>query len=92
MEEFIQIMNPVAAFIRETLSTRTGRIERKALYEEYAAWCKSAGHEVQSRNKFMQSFRKTIKQLMPWVEEKKIIGVRCFEFPFRPSSDFIDED
>ena len=92
MEEFVQIMNPVAAFIRETLSDRTGRIERKVLYEEYTTWCKSAGHEPQSRNKFMQSFRKTIKQLMPYVEEKKVLGVRCFEFPFRPLSDFIEDD
>ena len=75
MDEFVQIMNPVAAFIRETLSSRTGRITRKVLYEEYTSWCKSAGHEPQSRNKFMQSFRKTIKQLMPYVEEKKVLGV-----------------
>lgn len=91
MEEFIQIMNPVAAFIRECLSEQTGRIERGELYLKYAGWCKEAGHEAQSRNKFLQSFRKTIKQLMPWVTEKKIMGIRCFEFPFRPSSDFIDE-
>ena len=92
MDEFIQIMNPVAAFIRECLSDRVGRIERKALYEEYTAWCKSAGHEAQSRNKFIQSFRKTIQQLMPHVEEKKVMGARCFEFRFRPMSDFVDED
>ena len=91
MEEFIQIMNPVAAFIRETLSEQTGRIERGELYLKYSAWCKEAGHESQSRNKFMQSFRKTIKQLMPWVEEKKFLGMRYFEFPLRPESDFIDE-
>lgn len=91
MDEFVQIMNPVAAFIRETLSDRVGSIERKVLYEEYTSWCKSAGHEPQSRNKFMQSFRKTIKQLMPFVVEKKTLGLRCFEFPLRPLSDFIDE-
>ena len=91
MEEFIQIMNPVAAFIRENLSEQTGRIERGELYLKYALWCKEAGHEAQSRNKFMQSFRKTIKQLMPWVVEKKSMGVRYFEFPLRPLSDFIDE-
>lgn len=92
MDEFIQIMNPVAAFIRECLSDRVGQIERNVLYEEYTSWCKSAGHEAQSRNKFMQSFRKTIQQLMPHVEEKKVKGVRCFEFGFRPMSDFVDED
>ena len=94
MDEFIQIMNPVAAFIREVLSERTGCVERKALYDEYTAWCKSAGHEAQSRNKFMQSFRKTIKQLMPNVTEKKVLGVRCFDFEFnsRPMSDFIDDE
>ena len=80
MEEFIQIMNPVAAFIREHLSDRDGAISRDTLYEEYTAWCKKAGHEPQSRNKFIQNFRKTIKQLMPYVTEKKILGVRCFDF------------
>lgn len=92
MEEFVQIMNPVAAFIRECLSEQVGRLERSVLYQKYTAWCKEAGHEAQSRNKFIQSFRKTIKQLMPFVVEKTIVGMRCFEFPLRPLSDFIDDE
>ena len=80
MEEFVQIMNPVAAFIRECLSEQTGRMERMELYVKYSSWCKEAGHETQSRNKFMQSFRKTIKQLMPYVQERKTDGVRYFDF------------
>ena len=99
MEEFVQIMNPVAAFIRECLSDYTGRIERSALYQKYVAWCKEAGHESQSRNKFMQSFRKTIRQLMPTVKEITVMGVRCFEFTeefdenkARPLSDFFTDD
>ena len=91
MEEFIQIMNPVAAFVRESLSTRTGIIKRSTLYKEYQEWCKEAGHEAQSRNKFMHNFRQTIRQLMPYVKEKVVMGHRCFEFGFRPSSDFIDD-
>ena len=94
MEEFVQIMNPVAGFIREYLSEYTGRIERGELYKKYVSWCKDAGHEPQSRTKFMQSFKKTIKQLMPNVEEKITKGIRCFEFPekYRPLSDFFDEE
>lgn len=93
MEEFIQIMNPVAAFIRENLSDETGRIERTVLYQKYVSWCKDAGHEPQSRNKFIQSFRKTIKQLLPFAREITVMGVRCFDFSkIRPISDFFDED
>ena len=91
MEEFIQIMNPVAAFIRECLSDRIGKVSRQTLYEEYVAWCKNAGHEAQSRNKFMQTFRQTLKQLMPHVTEIKAMGIRCFEFSFRPAGDFIED-
>ena len=99
MEEFVQIMNPVAAFIRECLSDYTGRIERSALYQKYVSWCKEAGHEAQSRNKFMQTFKKTIKQLMPYVKESKAMGIRYFEFTeefdeskARPLSDFFTDD
>lgn len=94
MEEFVQIMNPVAAFIRECLSDYTGRIERGALYQKYVSWCKEAGHEAQSRTKFIQNFRKTIKQLMPNIQETSVMGVRCFHFPskIRPISDFFDEE
>ena len=91
MEEFVQIMNPIAAFIRECLSDRVGKISRKTLYEEYVAWCKSAGHEAQSRNKFMHNFRQTMKQLMPHVTEITAMGIRCFEFTFRPAGDFIED-
>ncbi len=80
MEEFIQLMNPVAAFIKECLMEQTGRMERMALYVKYSSWCKEAGHETQSRNKFMQNFRKTLKQLIPYVQEKKVDGVRYFDF------------
>ena len=99
MDEFMQIMNPVAAFVKECLSEQTGRIERGELYLKYASWCKEAGHEAQSRNKFMQSFKKTLKQIMPFVHEKVIHGVRYFEFTEefdeskqRPISDFLSDD
>ena len=96
LDEFVQIMNPVAAFIRECLSERTGSTERSKLYEEYTAWCKSAGHEAQSRNKFMQNFRKTIRQLMPNVCEVKSGSMRYFEFTEefegRPASDFLEDE
>ena len=99
MEEFMQIMNPVAAFIREKFSECTGQIERSALYTMYVTWCKEAGHEAQSRNKFIQSFRKTIRQLKLNVNEKKIMGIRYFEFTeefdenkARPLTDFFTDD
>ena len=92
MEEFIQIMNPVAAFIRECLCDETSCLERGELYKRYAEWCKEAGHEAQSRNKFMQNFRKTAKQLISYMTEKKALGVRYFDFSsLRPASDF-EED
>ena len=99
MEEFMQIMNPVAAFIREKFSECTGQIERSALYTMYVTWCKEAGHEAQSRNKFIQSFRKTIRQLKLNVNEKKIMGISYFEFTeefdenkARPLTDFFTDD
>ena len=81
MNEFVQIMNPVAAFIEECLQDEEGRIERGELYRRYVEWTKSAGHEAQSRTKFIRSFRQTIKQLMPEVEEIIIHGMRYFKFP-----------
>lgn len=95
IEEFVQIMNPVAAFIREFFSTTyMDSIERGVLYKNYVSWCKEAGHEAQSRNKFIQSFRKTVKQVMPNVIEVTIGGVRYFkrDEELRPVTDFIDDD
>ena len=95
MNEFIQIMNPVAAFIEECLNEEESRIERNELYRRYAEWAKSAGHEAQSRTKFIQTFRKTIKQIRPDVEEVIIHGVRCFRFPepkFLDISNFTKND
>lgn len=66
---------------------------QKELRQKYVSWCKDAGHEPQSRNKFIQSFRKTIKQLLPFAREITVMGVRCFDFSkIRPISDFFDED
>ena len=93
MEEFVLIMNPVAAFIKECLNEENSRLDRAELYHRYVEWAKEAGHEAQSRNKFIQNFKKTIKQLMPHVQERKIMGVRYFDFdkPLRPASDFYNE-
>ena len=94
MQEFMLQINPVAAFIQETLATRDGVVERTALYKEYLDWCKEAGHEAMARNKFMQKFRTTIKQLLPEVTEVTTLGVRCFKFPrkFKDLEDFIDDE
>ena len=93
MEEFVLIMNPVAAFVKECLADEEGRLDRGELYRRYVDWAKEAGHEAQSRTKFVQNFRKTIKQVMPHVQEKKAMGIRFFDFnkPLRPASDFYNE-
>ena len=93
MQEFMLQINPVAAFIEETLKTREGVVERTALYKEYLDWCKDAGHETLSRTKFMQRFRTTIKQVKPEVREVTTLGVRCFKFParqYKNLEDFVD--
>lgn len=94
MQEFMQQINPVAAFIDETLKEREGVVTRVTLYTEYLDWCKGAGHETLSRTKFMQRFRTTLKQLLPEVTECTTLGVRCFKFPDRLKNleDFIDVD
>lgn len=93
MEEFVLIMNPVAAFIKECLADEDGRLDRGELYRRYVEWAKEAGHETQSRTKFIQNFKKTAKQICPYVKEIKVLGVRCFDFTrdLRPLEDFIDE-
>ena len=80
MNEFVVIMNPVASFIDECLQDENGIIERGELYKRYVAWTREAGHEAQSRTKFIQNFRKTIKQLMPHVTEGKTSTFRFFDF------------
>lgn len=80
MEEFIKIINPVAAFIEENLRTYIGTMSRIELYNKYKQWCVEAGHQSQSRNKFMQNFRKTIAQVMPDVKDKKSGNNRYFVF------------
>ena len=91
MAEFVVIMNPVAAFIDECLQDEDGTIERTELYRKYVAWTKEAGHEAQSRTKFMQNFSKTIKQLMPHVKQKKSGNSRYFDFhrELKSADDFI---
>ena len=88
MNEFIQIMNPVAAFIEECLNDREGKVDRVELYRLYTEWAKLAGHEAQSRTKFIQTFRKTIKQIRPDIEEVIVHGIRCFKFPEFEERDF----
>ena len=80
MEEFLKVMNPVAAFIKEELATETGKIGTVELYERYVDWAKEAGHEKAGRNKFLQKFRQTVKQLLPYVKEKIVDGYRLFDF------------
>ena len=94
MQEFMLQINPVAAFIQETLKAREGVIARTDLYGEYVEWCKEAGHEALARNKFMQKFRMTIKQVMPEVSEVTTLGVRCFKFPrkYKEMEDFIEDE
>ena len=80
MNEFIQQSNPVAVFIEECLEDEDGIVERSELYRKYTDWAKEAGHEAQSRTKFIQTFRRTIKQLMPHVTEGKTSSMRFFDF------------
>lgn len=80
MEDFVKVINPVAAFIDEVIRTKRGTYSRETVYREYTQWCLEAGHKAQSRTKFIQNFRKTIAQIMPEVIEKKSGSNRYFEF------------
>lgn len=93
MDEFISLMNPVAAFIDECLKDENDIIERDELYRRYVSWTKEAGHEAQSRTKFMRTFKKTIKQLMPHVQEGRTSSMRFFSFKrdLPTASDFLNE-
>ena len=72
LEEYMKVMNPVAAFIKEELINETQRVGTAELYQRYGEWAKEAGHEKAGRNKFLQKFRQTVKQLLPYVQEKVI--------------------
>ena len=80
INEFLTSMNSVAAFISECLEDENGIVEYKELYKRYCIWAKDAGHEKQSRSKFIRSFKKTIKQLMPHVKEVRTHETRAFDF------------
>ena len=96
MEEFKQITNPIEAFVQECLIGKFAEIERGQLYQDYVVWCRSAGHESQSRTKFIRNFKTTMKGRN--VSEKTIHGTRYFvfdneeDFVPRPLSDFYDEE
>ena len=80
LHEFVQISNPVAAFIEEALMSKGGLIDRTNLYRDYQRWTREAGHEALSRTKFIRVFRKTIKKHLPDVTEKIVDGIRFFDF------------
>jgi len=80
IEEFIGIINPVATFIDECLRDEEGILERGQLYRKYVAWTQEAGHEPQSRTKFIRTFRKTVKNILPYVVEGKTNSIRFFNF------------
>ena len=80
MNEFKRMLNPLISFIEDEMSVRTGEISRDTLYTIYSNWAKNAGHEAQSRTKFIRNFRETIKQIFPGVEEYKREGERGFDF------------
>ena len=80
MDEFVKVSNPVAVFIEEEMATEHGQVDRSELYRRYQAWTKEAGHEAQSRYKFIQTFKRVVKQKMPQVVEKTVHGYPCFDF------------
>lgn len=60
MAEYIQITNPIIAFIEESLKEKDGEYSRAEIYRFYVEWCNEAGHEPQSRTRFMRGFRSSI--------------------------------
>ena len=80
MTDFIQLSNPIAVFIDECLKDEDGIVERGELYRKYVEWTKEAGHEAQSRTKFIRNFRKTVNQLLPFVHEGSTGAMRFFDF------------
>ncbi|MBR2209758.1 MAG: toprim domain-containing protein [Synergistaceae bacterium] len=80
MSEFISLMNPIASFIEDCLQDEDGILERGQLYRKYVEWTKEVGHEAQSQTRFIQNFKKTIKQVMPHVMETRSSKKRYFDF------------
>ena len=80
LKEFSLLINPVAAFIEESMPPAENLISRDELYIMYTTWARGAGHEALSRTKFTQKFKETSKQMLPGVDDKKLGGVRYFDF------------
>ena len=88
MNEFVEIVSPIVAFINDELINYTGRMTRESLYKLYVGWCKETGHQnPASQNAFTMKFRKQAKQLLPHMTERKSGSERYYEFPFRPASE-----
>lgn len=67
---------PLVAFIEENREDLCGDVERGGLYNRYAQWCRDAGHEPQSRTKFIQSFRATARQVKLEFGENEVFTLR----------------
>lgn len=95
IKEFTQIMNPVADFIEERISSYSGRLTHSQTYKMYVDWCKETGHpNPLSQKSFTMKFRQTMKQQDLPMKEGAMGGERYYEFSskLRPLSDFVDED
>ena len=62
MRDFIEMTDPVDAFFQEEASSYNGTYSSKELYGKYSEWCRSAGRQVQSRHKFIRSFKAVVQR------------------------------
>ena len=68
MRDFIEMTDPVDAFFQEEAAEYTGTLSSRELYGKYKEWCISAGRIVQSRHKFIRSFKAVVQRNQSHIE------------------------
>ena len=81
LEDFIQIMDPVEAFVQEDAAYLTGEISSNTIYSRYLEWCKNTSHVPQSRQKFTRSFKTVLQKKLPNVKINRDRAGYIYEFP-----------
>ena len=81
LEDFIQIMDPVEAFVQEDAAYLTGEISSNMIYSRYLEWCKNTSHVPQSRQKFTRSFKTVLQKKLPNVKINRDRAGYIYEFP-----------
>ena len=93
MCEFMEMTNPIFAFINEEMKGVSGEIERSELYLRYTTWAKNTGHEAQNKTNFTRNFKKTAFAVLPGFDERKSANARFFVFKdYTTAEDLLNDD